>query len=133
MKNAAPDEKTFQNLVLLAMGTVGFLRLWRQNCGAVPIRDRAGRTERVFHAGPPAGAADLSGIVIPEGWRVEIEIKASGGKRTKKQEHWAEFIRASGGVYVLLKYDASIDVGANVWRARAAIEQAVAERRRRAA
>ena len=56
------------------------LRLWRQPSGRVPAL-RGGVVE-----GAPNGAADLSGIVRPEGWRVEVEVK---GAKTPEQANQA--------------------------------------------
>ena len=93
--------------LMLALGALPWCRVWRQNSGTIVFRDPSGST-RAFHAGPPKGAADISGIVIPEGWRLEIECKA-GTKRTSEQVRWAEFIARSGGVYVLAEASEGVD------------------------
>jgi hypothetical protein len=107
-------ELPFMRHVLLALGARPELRVWRQNCGQIPVRDRTGKVVRVFYPGPPNGAADLSGIVFDSGKRLEIELKAADGKRSPEQVRWAEFIQRAGGVYVLLTYDTSLDLDANV-------------------
>ena len=126
---ARVDELEFMRHVMLAVGSGHDLRLWRQNCGKIPVRDRAGKVLRVFDAGPPAGAADLSGFVIPEGWRLEVECKGSRGKRTKEQERWARNVAAAGCVYVLVEYDAGEALARNVRRAVDVIIAAIAARR----
>jgi hypothetical protein len=125
-------EKTFQASLLLRIGARPSLRVWRQNVGTLRVRDSAGRTERFFHAGPPEGAADLSGIVLPEGWRIEIELKAASGRRTKPQEAWGAFIERSGGVYVLIRYDEARPLEANLDAAECLIRSAIDARRARA-
>jgi hypothetical protein len=131
-RHAAPDEQTFLRRVLLALSQRPDLRVWRQNVGTLPVRDAQGHVERVFRAGPPKGAADLSGIIRPEGWRLEIELKAAHGRLSPEQERWARFIRASGGVYVLAKYDASQTVEENTAAAVRTVEAAVGARRQHA-
>jgi hypothetical protein len=116
--------------LLLALGRRPDMRLWRQNVGKVPVRDRTGRTERVFSTGVPKGAADLSGYVRPEGWRLEIEVKGPGGKRSPEQAVFAQLVAAGGCVYVLVAYDASQSMGDNVARGVRLVEAAVAIRRR---
>jgi hypothetical protein len=88
------SEKAFQSQLMLALSQLPRVRVWRQNVGIVETADR-----RFFHAGPPKGAADISGIVAPEGWRLEVECKAGKGKRSPEQIAWAAFIQLSGGVY----------------------------------
>jgi hypothetical protein len=72
--------------------------VWRQNVGTLPAYDDRGKV-RYVKFGPPAGAGDISGILLPSGRRIEIEVKVRGRKRTKAQVAWAQFILAAGGVY----------------------------------
>lgn len=132
-RDFTPDELDFQQRFMLAAGRHPEFRFHRQNVGSVPVRNAKGVLLRYFHAGPPTGASDLSGIVRPEGWRLEIELKSATGERSPEQIHWAEHIISSGGVYVLLTYDASRSMAENVAAAVAAIEDAIERRRRRAA
>ncbi len=115
--------------LLLALGSRSDVRLWRQNVGRIPLRNESGDMARVFHAGPPRGAADLSGIIRPEGWRLEVEVKAAGGTRTHEQVRWAEFIRSSGGVYLLAQLDPELTTQDNVGRVVAALDAALRGRR----
>ncbi len=123
------DEIDFTHHVLGAIGRSPEWRVHRQNCGQIPVRDRAGRVLRYFHPGPPNGAADISGIVRPEGWRLELELKMPKGKRSKAQIAWARMVEAFGGVYVLYTYDADLPIDENVARAAAAVHDAIARRR----
>ena len=107
-------EIPFMKHVMIALGARSDMKIWRQNCGQIPVRDRTGKVVRVFYPGPPNGAADLSGIVFDSGKRLEIELKAADGKRSPEQVRWAEFIQRAGGVYVLLTYDTSLDLDTNV-------------------
>ena len=107
-------------------------RIFRQNAGKVLVRDAGGRVDRCI-LGAPAGAADLSGIVAPEGWRLEVETKASGGRVRPAQKRWQHFIERSGGIYVLIERDDGAPLAANIGRAVCAIDTAIAARRERAA
>lgn len=127
----APVELDFMRALMLEIGASPGLRIWRQNCGEIPVRDRAGKVLRVFHPGPPVGASDISGIVQPEGWRLEIEVKSAVGKRSKAQIHWARFVVDSGGVYALVEYDADETLESNLAAACGQIQGAISERRGR--
>jgi len=107
-------EIPFMKHVMLALGALPSIRVWRQNCGQIPVRDRTGKVVRVFDPGPPNGAADLSGIVFGSGRRLEIELKDADGEQSDDQRRWEAFIRRAGGVYVLVSYDPSLDLDANV-------------------
>lgn len=137
MKRAAarvhtPDEIEFMQHVMLALGRRNDVRIWRQNCGSVPIRDRTGRVVRYFHAGPPNGASDLSGIVRAPasiaGLRLELELKSPTGTRSLEQIRWGDFITASGGIYVLLAYDAALSLEDNVHRAVEQVDRSLTDR-----
>jgi hypothetical protein len=86
-------EKELQNAILRAFGTLPALRLWRANVGVA----RLGR--RVVRFGIP-GQGDLTGI-LPDGRRVEIEVKAAAGRQTSAQRSFQEMIERFHGVYIL--------------------------------
>lgn len=101
------------------------LRLWRQPSGRV-VAARGGAVECA-----PVGAADLSGIVRPEGWRVEVEVKGAKTPETDDQRRWRAFIAESGGVALQVRYDPTLDLEANATRAAALVREAIAARRAR--
>lgn len=72
--------------------------IWRQNTGA---KSRGGRLIRFGKV----GAGDLTGLIAPDGRRLEIECKKKGNKtdpdRVLAQQKYADMIRSNGGVYVL--------------------------------
>lgn len=108
--NRTPEnESAFVRRLLIALGSRKELRVWRQNVGKTFIRDEMGEVDRVFTAGPPQGAADISGIVVGDGRRIEIECKVAGRSRTPEQEHWAEFIERAGGIYELATDDEAVE------------------------
>ena len=126
------NEIDFTHLALAQLGTDTRWRVWRQNCGEIPVRDRSGKVVRVFHPGPPHGAADISGIVRDGGWRLEIELKMPKGKRYKAQVAWAKMVEDAGGVYVLYTYDGAVDAEENCARLHTVVSFAVLARRQRA-
>jgi hypothetical protein len=130
MNLAVVDELAFMDRLMLAIGARDDLRVWRQNVGTVLRRNETGEKIGVFRAGPPKGAADISGIVRPEGWRLEIETKARAGRRSVEQLRWARFIAESGGVYVLASYTEHLGLERSVEHAVDAIERAIWQRRR---
>jgi len=88
-------EKQIQNDILRAFGTVPSLRLWRANVGAARIGDR------VIRFGIP-GQADLTGI-LPDGRRLEIEVKSPTGRQTPDQQAFQRIIEKFNGLYILAR------------------------------
>lgn len=127
------DEIPFMKELLLALGSQPWCRCWRQNVGSVVRRDDRGRVLGMFHAGPPNGVADISGFVRPEGWRLEVEVKADGGRRRKEQIAFSGVAGAGGVVYVIVEFDESADMATNVAAGVLLVELAISDRRRRAA
>jgi hypothetical protein len=127
------NEGEFMRRLMLALGRRPDMRIWRQNVGSIPVRDERGHVVRVFHTGVPKGAADISGYVRPEGWRLEIEVKGPGGVRSPEQERFARLVTQGGCVYVLVGYDEARSMAENVAAGVRLVEAALAERRRRAA
>lgn len=130
LEPAKTPELEYMRQLMLALGTHHDVRIWRQNCGQIPVRDHTGKVLRVFDAGPPNGAADISGFVRPEGWRLEIETKAAKGKPSKAQQIFARNVAAGGCVYVLVGYEADRTVEENVHCAVDQVERAIACKRR---
>ncbi|MFA6166985.1 MAG: hypothetical protein WC700_10230 [Gemmatimonadaceae bacterium] len=123
-------ELTYQHALLAALNAPGrATRVFRQNVGTVVKRDRRGRQVGVFHAGPPKGAADLSGIVAPDGTRLEVEVKSATAPWTPEQKRWRAFIVARGGVHVIVRFDEERSMDENVADAVGAIDAAIAARR----
>jgi hypothetical protein len=101
------QEKPFQDRLLNRLGSRHDMRVWRQNVGQIAQRDLSGKIERWFHAGPPNGAADISGIYTG-GIRLEIECKASTGKLRAAQKAFGQTMQRFGGVYVCV-YGPNVD------------------------
>jgi hypothetical protein len=81
----------------------------------------------------PVGAADLTGVVAPEGWRVELEIKGARTRETPEQVHWRERMTALGCVALTLRLDASRTLAENATDAAETVRAAIATRRAHAA
>lgn len=117
------SEQTFmQGLRLALTQALPEVRVWRQPAGSIPAV-RGGYVDAA-----PVGAADLSGIVRPEGWRIEVEVKGRRTPETAEQQRWRAFILEAGGVALLVRDDGTPDA---VQRAVEAIRAAITERRAR--
>lgn len=95
-------ETKIQNEVILALGQQcgSICRIFRQQVGFfVAYQNPEARPVQVG----VKGMADLSGILLPGGWRLEIEIKTPTGKQSPEQVKWAEMIRAFGGIYIVVR------------------------------
>jgi len=89
------SEKHLQNAILRAFGTLPGLRLWRANVGVARMGHRWVR----FGI---RGQADLTGIV-PDGRRLEIEVKTSTGRQTAEQRSFQNMIERFHGIYILAR------------------------------
>jgi hypothetical protein len=88
-------EKRLLLEILRTLGTRPELRIWRANVGVA----RIGR--RVVRFGVP-GQADITGI-LPNGRRLEIEVKAPDGRQTEDQANFQRMIERFCGLYVLAR------------------------------
>lgn len=84
--------------ILREFGALEGLRIWRAN--VLVARDHTGR---VVRAGIK-GQADISGIRLPGGQRVEIECKAGRRGQTDDQRRWQAMIEKHGGLYILARH-----------------------------
>jgi hypothetical protein len=89
------NETQLMQAILSEFGARPDLRIWRANV----LVARTG-TGRVVRAGVK-GQADISGIRLPTGQRVEIEVKSRTGRQTKQQRAWQRMIERFGGLYIL--------------------------------
>lgn len=118
-------EQEFQQQLRLAITRARLpVRLWRQPAGRMELA-RGG-----FVDAAPVGAADLTGIVSPEGWRIEIEVKGPRTPVTTEQVHWREVMREAGAIALLVRYDGKLTLEENLERAVGEIRTAIEERRR---
>jgi hypothetical protein len=96
-------EKALQNHILRAFGTLPGLRIWRQNVGVARIGTR------VIRFGIP-GQADLTGI-LPDGRRLEIEVKSPTGRQTSDQQAFQRIIERFNGVYIVARSVSDVEKG----------------------
>lgn len=118
------SEQDFSNALRVAITAARCgVTLWRQPAGKV-------RTDRgTWVECAPVGAADLTGVVAPEGWRVELEIKGAKTRETPEQRHWKERMTALGCVALTLRLDASRTLAENATDAAETVRAAIATRR----
>lgn len=90
-------ESDLLHAILVEFGSRPDLRIWRAN--VIAARSRTGQ---VIRAGVP-GQADISGILWPNGRRIEIETKSRKGKQREAQRRWQEMIEKMGGLYILAR------------------------------
>ena len=91
--------------ILRDVGSIPYVRLWRNNTGAAKSR----RTGRLVRFGI-AGQGDLSGIIsarLPGGTifgaRLEIEVKSATGRQSPDQRAFQAMLERFGGCYVLAR------------------------------
>ena len=109
----APLENQIVFAVLSTWGAHPRLRIWRQNtgvgwfCDGKPARqDDPGAYPVKF--GTP-GQADISGLFLPSGRRLEIELKTQTGRQSKDQISFQRMIERMGGVYLLARSLEDVD------------------------
>ena len=90
-------ERPYQTALVAVLQRTAEVRVWRQNSGKVQT------VHGTWIELAPKGAADITGIVLGSGQRLEIECKSPTGKQSDEQKRWGEFIARSGGIYLLAK------------------------------
>ena len=101
--------------------------VWRQNAGkwfAVPMNWKTlVKRPWSFHklmaiakvmVGAPKGAADLTGIVAPYGWRLEVECKGVTTPIMEHQIRWARNINDMGGIGICVREKRGIPLAESV-------------------
>ena len=90
------SEHDMMRLILARLNLIPGVLAWRQNTGAA--RTPSGGFVRF---GVP-GQADITGL-LPGGRRLEIEVKAPGGRTTREQDTFGARILEHGGVYIVAR------------------------------
>jgi hypothetical protein len=95
-------EAAIQHDILLALTERcgGVCTVWRQNTGAARLPGKNGAQQLVRFGVP--GQADISGLFHGSGRRLEIEVKAPGGRQSASQKRFERVVRSCGGVYLLV-------------------------------
>jgi hypothetical protein len=78
--------------ILRTLGVLPWLRVWRQNTGAVKYGDR------LVRFGVP-GQADIQGVM--RGAALFIEAKRPGQRQTEQQRHFQAMVETFGHVYIV--------------------------------
>ena len=94
-KPAPPLENDIRNLILEWLNLQSGVTCWRQNTG-FHVFEHKGKKRAVRYGQP--GQSDISGIMLPSGRRIEIEVKRPGNKPTEDQKAWMAMIREHGGI-----------------------------------
>jgi len=88
-------EKKLQNGLMVAVGGLDWVRLWRNNVGrARPLHDQ----KSVVQYGRP-GMADIFGI-LQGGRFISIECKSPTGRLSEEQGSWARMCNKFGAVHI---------------------------------
>jgi hypothetical protein len=90
-------EHEIQQRILLAIGSLPGLRVWRNNSGA--LIDERGKLVRFGLQ----GSADILGIIAPSGRFLGIEVKSATGRQTPQQKNFQSMVESMGGVYILAR------------------------------
>lgn len=106
-KQSKPKEKTIQSQVLSWLKKAG-IDAWRNNTGTA-VYGGGYRAAFGGSVNPPArrvsfgrlGSADITGI-LPDGRRLEVEVKRPGESQGPKQRKFQEMIERNRGVYLLV-------------------------------
>lgn len=106
--------------IMLALGCLPKLRIWRNNTGQLwsgsqIIKFDRGKTVYVEkgdvllkNAYPVKfgleGSADILGIIAPDGRFLAIEVKRpKGGRQSERQQNFEGMVKAMGGIYILAR------------------------------
>lgn len=123
-------ENEFRRHLIARIGARPGYRVWIQNNGVIPVKNAGGKTVSYFDAGVPNGASDISGIVCPEGWRIEYELKGPKTRVTDAQLNWEQRMLDLGAVYARYRIDADLGLNENLDAAVRTLDEAIAARRR---
>lgn len=90
------SEHQIQNEILAEFGARHDMKIWRQNTGAA-----LGKSGLIRFGVP--GQADITGLLIPSGRRIEIEVKDAKGRQRQSQKKFQAMIENAGGIYILAR------------------------------
>lgn len=90
-------ESVIQAQILEAIGALPWLRVWRNNTGA--LTDKRGQLITFGLR----GSADIFGVMAPDGRFLAIEVKNQKGRQTQQQAAFEKMVSSMGGLYVLAR------------------------------
>lgn len=97
-KPAPPLENDIRNLCEQWLNLQPGVKVWRQNTG-FHVFEHKGKKRAVRYGEP--GACDISGVMKPDGRRIEIEVKRPkpwGKEPTEDQREWLQMTLDHGGI-----------------------------------
>ena len=92
-------EKEIQDQILIALGTMPGMAIWRSAVGNGWVRRKDGFAPMRFGGMP--GQADILGCY--HGRFIAIEVKTATGRQRPEQRDWQHAIEMAGGVYILAR------------------------------
>lgn len=90
-------EAVLERLVIAHVNQLAGVRVWKMHVGSVI--DPRGR-KITFGV---VGQADISGLFLPSGRRLEIETKVKKNRQSPEQKIWQAEIERYGGLYILAR------------------------------
>jgi hypothetical protein len=90
-------ESVIQAEILKEIGALPWLRVWRNNTGA--LKDQRGQ---LITFGLK-GSADIFGVMAPDGRFLAIEVKTPKGRQSEPQRAFEKMVTAMGGIYILAR------------------------------
>lgn len=91
------NEHVIQNRILLEIGSIPWLRVWRNNTGAL-----LDHNNKLVKFGLQ-GSADIIGLMKPHGRFLAIEVKTEKGRQSESQKRFQRMIEDMGGLYILAR------------------------------
>lgn len=96
-EGSSMNEHVIQSRILLEIGSIPWLRVWRNNTGA--LLDRNGKLVKFGLQ----GSADILGIMKPQGRFLAIEVKTEKGRQSESQKRFQQMVEDMGGLYILAR------------------------------
>jgi len=100
-EGVSASESAIQRDILAYLATRPDIAAWRNNTGTA-------RSATRFVRFGVKGQADISGLIAPNGRRLEIEVKTDAGRQSADQRKYQKMIEKYGGVYVLARSVAAV-------------------------
>ena len=104
-KAADASEQALMRRIMLAIGSLPDLYLWRNSPGKAEVWDPQTGAPRMLSFGV-VGSADLCGILLPHGRFLGLEVKTATGRVEPHQEAWLARIRSFGGFACVVRSEA---------------------------
>lgn len=101
-------ESVIQKQILAEFGALPWLRVWRNNTGA--LKDQRGQ---LITYGLK-GSADILGLIAPEGRFLAIEVKSEKGRQSESQAAFGKMVEKMGGIYILARSVEDVYRGLNL-------------------